>query len=57
MSYLGHEAHMREIRNSYNIFVRKPEGFNGWRSSGRPRHRSEGITKMCPKVKGVKDTD
>jgi hypothetical protein len=36
MRFAGHVARMREKRNAYRIFVRKPEGK---RPLGRPRRR------------------
>jgi hypothetical protein len=36
MRWMGHAAHIREMRNAYNILVGKPEGK---RSLGRPRCR------------------
>jgi hypothetical protein len=35
---VGHVAQMEEIRNAYNILVRKPEGKKPF---GRPRNRWE----------------
>jgi hypothetical protein len=34
--WVGHVAHMGEMRNAYNILVGKP---TGKRAFGRPRHR------------------
>jgi hypothetical protein len=36
--WAGHVAHMGEMKNTYKILVRKPEGKT---SQGRPRHRWE----------------
>jgi hypothetical protein len=35
LRWLGHVAHMGEIRNAYTIFIRKPEGK---RPFGKPKH-------------------
>jgi hypothetical protein len=40
MRWVGHVAHMGEMRNAYNILVGKLEGK---RPVGRPRHRWENI--------------
>jgi hypothetical protein len=40
---MGHVERMKEIRNSYNIFIRKPEGK---RQRGRPRRRWEDNIRM-----------
>jgi hypothetical protein len=43
MRWVGHVAHMEDIKNAYRVLVRKPE----WkRPLGRPRHRWEDNTKM-----------
>jgi hypothetical protein len=43
MVWAGNVAHMGEMRNAYNILVRKPEGR---RPLGRPRRRWEGNIKL-----------
>jgi hypothetical protein len=43
MRWAGDVARMMELRNTYNIFVGKPEGK---RSLGRPRRRWEDNIKM-----------
>jgi hypothetical protein len=43
MRRAGHVAHMKEMRNSYNILVGKPEGK---RPLGRPRNRCEDNIRM-----------
>jgi hypothetical protein len=44
MRWAGHVACMREKRNTYRIFVEKPQGKI---PSARPRHRGEDNIKMC----------
>jgi hypothetical protein len=41
--FLGHIARMGELKNAYNILVRKPEGKI---PLGRPRHRWEDNIRM-----------
>jgi hypothetical protein len=43
MRWAGHEAHIREIRDAYNILFGKPEGK---RPLGRHRRRWEDTIKM-----------
>jgi len=43
MRWAGHVACMEEMRNTYKILVRKPEGK---RPHGRPRHRWENNIRM-----------
>jgi hypothetical protein len=42
MRWVGHVAHMGEVRGAYNILVGRPEG----RTLGRPRRRWEDNIKM-----------
>jgi hypothetical protein len=46
MKWMGHIAHMEEMRNAYEILVRKPEGR---RPHGRPKHTCEDSIKMTLK--------
>jgi hypothetical protein len=50
----GHVVYMEEMRNSYKILVRKPEGK---RPPGRCRHRLKDNTKMDFKEVGCKGVD
>jgi len=43
MRWAGHVAHVEDMRNSYKIFIRKPEGK---RPHGRSRHRWEDNIRM-----------
>jgi len=43
MGWVGHVAHMEEVRNAYSILVGEPEGK---RPLGRPRHRWEDNIRM-----------
>jgi hypothetical protein len=54
MRWAGHVAYIRELRNSYRIFVGKLEGK---RPLGRPRHRWVGNIKMDPREIGWGDMD
>jgi len=44
MRWTGHIARMREVRNTYNILVEKPEGK---RELGRPKRRWEENIRMA----------
>jgi hypothetical protein len=48
---MGHESHMGEMRNAYNILIRKLEGK---RPLKRPRHSSENNIKMALREIGLK---
>jgi hypothetical protein len=54
MRWAGHVARMGEVRGSYNILVRRPEGR---RPLGRPRHRWEDNMKMDLREIGFGDVD
>jgi hypothetical protein len=43
MGWVGHVAHMEEVRNAYSILDGEPEGK---RPLGRPRHRWEDNVRM-----------
>jgi hypothetical protein len=54
MRWAGHVARMGEVRGTYNIFVRRPEGR---RPLGRPRRRWEDNIKMGLREIGFGDVD
>jgi len=51
---VGHVAHLREMRNAYNILVVKPEGERPFR---RPRHRWDDNIKMDLRERGWEGVD
>jgi hypothetical protein len=54
LRWAGHVARMGEVRNAYNILVRKPEGR---RPLGRPRRRWEDDIKIDLREIGFGDVD
>jgi hypothetical protein len=54
MRWVGHVAHMGEVRGAYNILVGKP---GGRRPLGRPRRRWEDNIKMDLREIGFGDVD
>jgi hypothetical protein len=54
MRWAGHSARMGDMRNTYGIFIRKPEGK---RPRGRPRRRWECNSRMNLRERGWEGVD
>jgi hypothetical protein len=54
MRWVGHVAHMGEVRGAYSVLVRRPEGR---RPLGRPRRRWKDNIKMDLREIGFGDVD